>query len=355
MAYEVILENELCLRVDLIPCAHFCRYCSISSSGPGKVAALGFRRFHALVDRFEEWSKTSGYSVSPIVHNSDDITREVADFLDETIGPPGTVHSEPITPKDAKLRLETVRTGGVRFRSDDGIREWLSRWRDTGSTIVHGSFAGYREIHDWWNNRPGDYDFLMRIQQVAIEMEFQVSHTVFLTKNMLPSLDRLLEDLNRLPATPVNRWAFAPTYLGRARNSSAENQRITEEDRDRLAQNSALTETYTLRQGKSEREFIKELGANKARVPSHSLDLYVEDQNIRFLESAPCGRIVDDLRAKVEASYQAIPSSEELMSQYGDPDGTKVYDLQFELDSLWLDRCLREQDIRFERRLTHMS
>lgn len=354
MAFEVTLENTLCLRVDLIPCAHFCRYCCISSKGQGNVARLGFQRFHALVDRFEEWARSSGFSICPIVHNCDDITGEVAAFLDETIGPPGTSHSKPVTPQDARLRMGTVRTGGIRFRSDDGIREWLSRWRDAGSTIVHGSFAGHREAHDWWNNRPGDYDFLMRIQRIAVAMGFEISHTIFLTRNMLSSLGQLLEDLAGLPAKAVNRWAFPPAYFGRARSGSAQSHRLTEEDRDVLMQNTALTGTYEVHSSKSEREWIQKIEKEEADVPSHTLELYVEDGNIDYLESASCEEIIDNLRAKVEATYQALPSSSELRQRYGDRKGSKLYDMQLELDSLWLDRCLRERHIPFDRRLTHM-
>jgi hypothetical protein len=250
--------------------------------------------------------------------------------------------------------MDTVRTGGVRFRSDEGIREWLSRWRDAGSTIVHGSFAGHRESHDWWNNRRGDYDVLLRIQRIAVDMGFQISHSVFLTKKALLSLDALLEDLTRLSAKPVNQWAFLPAYLGRARSISAESHHITEEDRDHLIQNSALTGTYEINKWKSEREQIHELKAHEAGIPSHGLNLYVDEGNIEYLESAPCEKIVSNLQSRIEAAYQSIPSSAELMSRYGDSNGTRIYGLQLELDSLWLDRCLRKQKIAFERRLTHL-
>src|ERR1700722_19897274 len=253
MPYQISLSDELCLRADIIPCAHFCRYCCISSKAEGRQPQIPLSRFYALADRFEEWGRVSGFSVYDVVHNSDDITEEVAAFLDKTIGPSGTVHSKPVTPKDARLRMDTVRTGGVRFRTDDGIREWLSRWRDAGSTIVHGSFAGRRESHDWWNNRQGDYDFLMRIQKIAVEMGFQISQTIFLTKKALPFLNGLLDDLASLDAKPVNRWVFPPAYMGRARSTSAENQRISEEDRDKLIENRTLIETYEMKELKSER------------------------------------------------------------------------------------------------------
>lgn len=355
MPYEISLKNELCLRADLIPCAHFCRYCCISSKAENHQTRITLSRFYALMDRFEEWGKVSGFAVHDVVHNSDDITEEVAAFLDQTIGPAGTVHDKPITPKEARLRMGIVRTGGVRFRSDNEIREWLSRWRDAGSTIVHGSFAGHRESHDWWNNRQGDYDFLMRIQRVAVEMGFQISHTIFLTKKALLSLDPLLDDLARLPARPVNRWAFPPAYLGRARSTSAESHRITEEDRETLLQNSALIGTYEIDEWKSEREQINCLRTHEASIPSHWLNLYVDEANIEYLESAPCEKIVNDLRLRVEAAYQSLPSSAELMESYGDSHGKRIYGMKLDLDSLWLDRRLRERDIRFERRLTHLQ
>jgi hypothetical protein len=88
------------------------------------------------MDRFEEWGKASGFSVYVAVHNSDDITDEVATFLDEIVGPAGTGRAQSVTPKDARLRMDTVRAAGVRFRSDNEISGWLSPWRNTGSSGV---------------------------------------------------------------------------------------------------------------------------------------------------------------------------------------------------------------------------
>ena len=38
------------------------------------------------------------------------------------------------------------------------------------------------------------------------------------------------------------------------------------------------------------------------------------------------------------------------MQRYGDCNGKRLYDMPFELDSLWLDRRLRERYIPFDRR-----
>jgi hypothetical protein len=88
------------------------------------------------MDRFEEWGKASGFSVYDVVQNGDDIADGVATFLDETVGPAGTGRARPVRPKDARLRMDTVRAAGVRFRSDNEIRGWLSRGRTTGSSGV---------------------------------------------------------------------------------------------------------------------------------------------------------------------------------------------------------------------------
>jgi hypothetical protein len=99
---------------------------------------------------------------------------------------------------------------------------------------------------------------------------------------------------------------------------------------------------------------IHQLKAREAGTPSRGLILYVDERNIDYLESASCGEIVSDLQSRVDAAYRSIPSSAELMSRYGDSNRTRIYGMQLELDSLWLDRCLRVRDIYFERRLTHL-
>jgi hypothetical protein len=82
--------------------------------------------------------------------------------------------------------------------------------------------------------------------------------------------------------------------------------------------------------------------------------MYVDERNIEYLESAPCEKIVHDLRLSMESAYRSLPSGAELMERYGDSHGKRIYGIQLDLDSLWLDRCLREREIVFERRLTHL-
>src|SRR5262249_4772202 len=146
------------------PCAHLCRYCSIDAKGVSGLARISFERFYALVDRFELWGRDHGFRVEQIVHASDDITDEVEQFLAQVIPRAQAKSGDQGIAEVTRVRAGTVRTGGVRMRSDSEIRVWLARWREAGSTEVHGSFCGTGTVHDWWNNREGDYGFLLRIQ-----------------------------------------------------------------------------------------------------------------------------------------------------------------------------------------------
>lgn len=353
MAYEFVLKKQLVLRTTLVPCAHLCRYCCISSKGEHQLAQISVERFLALADRFAQWGKTADYSVVRIMHNSDEITADMVPFLDDqSVGSSAGARSAN---KSFNIKLPAVRTGGLRMRSDEAIQAWIASWRKTGADLVHASFAGHGEVHDWWNNRTGDYDFLMRIQKMAVEMGLKIGHTFFLMKNTLPGLQAVLDDLDRLNVKPDHRYPIPVAYLGRACSNAAERERLTEEDRDNFAHlDIAMELGFDRQRWKSEREWLRELKDGKDPSTQEGLCLRINEHNIEQLEATPCEATVEALLRRTAAAYHALPSREELMAEYGDAKSTRVYGDAHELDRLWLDRHIRKCDPPFERGLTHL-
>lgn len=353
MAYEFQLKRQLLLRTTLTPCAHLCRYCCISSKGDHALVPISIERFLALAERFTQWGKTADYSIVPIMHNSDEITAEMVPLLDgSSAQPSGSTQAEP---DPLKLRKQWLRTGGLRMRSDAEIQRWIEQWRKTGGAVVHGSFAGYRETHDWWNNREGDYDFLMRIQKVAVELGIEVGQTFFLMKNTLPDLRAVLDDIERLNARHRHRFLIPVGYLGRARSNAAQRERVTEEDLDQFARLDIASETgFERERWKSEREWITAFRSNGHTLQEQGLCLRVNEQNVGKIESTPCDEIVDELLRRTTAAYAALPSHRQLMDAYGDSNSTRIYAWDHEVERLWLDRHIRRHDPQFERGLTHL-
>jgi len=58
-------------------------------------------------------------------------------------------------------RYEGINMGGLRFRSLEGRSACLSGIRDLGVKTLYTSFAGHGAVHDYWNGRKGDFDYLM--------------------------------------------------------------------------------------------------------------------------------------------------------------------------------------------------
>lgn len=353
MAYRYVLSNKLIIQSNLIPCAHICRYCSISSDGLRSHGGIELTRFFELVDRFSAWGQSTGFEISDVVHSSDDITDEVAAFLDQTIGrPDGTIRPYAL-PAEARLRIGVVRTGGARMRSDEEIRSWLGRWREAGSTSVHASFAGHGAIHDWWNRRSGDYDFLLRIQQIAAEMEFKLSQTVFLARNTLHSIVALLADLDRIPVRPESRRAFPPAYLGRACDETVDAQRLTECERDSLPEAILRIPDLSIGDWRSEREWLQERSAWGDEVRKLDLILNVDRRNIAVLEHLSVDAIVERLADEAAKAYGQIPSQEDLVASFGDASCKKIYTRFDEVERRCFHRWMEDQRIPLEMRNIH--
>jgi hypothetical protein len=104
----------------------------------------------------------------------------------------------------------------------------------------------------------------------------------------------------------------------------------------------------------SERELVQEFNKEGMTPPSQGLYLRVDERNIDSLEARSCGQTGTDLKARLNAAYETIPSRGQLTARYGDSHGKKIYRGHDEVERLWLDRCLRECDISFERGLTHL-
>ena len=139
------------------------------------------------------------------------------------------------------------------------MREWLAERRDAGIEWVGASFAGHGAIHDRWNGRQGDFDFLTRIQRIAADLGMKRMERLFVIKSLLPDLDESIERLNLIPGQ-VRRFLCLFYYRGYA--VRFEDDRITEEIRDGLPKHIAAL-IGDLGEWRSEREWLKSVPDKK--------------------------------------------------------------------------------------------
>jgi len=163
---------------------------------------------------------------------------------------------------------------------------------------------------------------------------------LFLTKNILPHFDRLLDLLDMVPGERRGRSASPFFYAGLA--TRYEDERLTEDDRDNLPER-----INELRSGKfgtwlSEREWIPVMLDTATQPRRLVLKLDVDESNIERLESTPYEKIFAQRELEYQESYRAIPALDELCERYGNAENRRIYMMSRDVEGRWLDLHQRE-------------
>lgn len=231
-----------------------------------------------------------------------------------------------------------IATGGLRQRDDNEVRAWLSALREIGITRLHFAFAGHGPVHDRWNGRRGDFEWLMTVHRIGTELGFassspSASLRVFLARKM-----DWLDTLDTAGGSIAWRWAFPFGYLGNARRH--ERERIDELDRDTLAPRVAAL-CPSRKEWFSEREWLDRLDDFDKAAPPVDLILRLDTHNIDAVDTTSCDEIVTDLQSKAMAEAAPIPSLRTLGKQVGDRLNRRIYEGRDDIGRLWLDRFRR--------------
>jgi hypothetical protein len=309
------------------PCAHICRYCLISESR--KRSKLPFARFEHLVHRFYDWQQTErrDLQISVFVGPS-------FDYDIETLK--GVARLRERT--GAKFRI--LNLGGLRIRRGEELAAWLQERRAAGIVGFHTSLAGCGETHDRWNGRAGDFDYQTAILRLGGERGMLRQEKLFLTKNTLPLFDRLLDLLDAIPGELRSRTASPFFYAGLA--TRYEDERLTEDDRDRLPERINVLRPKKFDTWLSEREWIPVMLETANRARRLQLKLDVDESNIEYLERAPCAEVFSTREREYQKSYRATPALDELCSRYGDVTNRLIYMMSRDVEGRWLDLHQRE-------------
>jgi sulfatase maturation enzyme AslB (radical SAM superfamily) len=319
-------------------CAHECRYCFFDNH---KSSKNPFNRFSSIADRFLEWKKTQGLTNFPVIFRwfySDD--------------------AEPaVLKKDIELATRekmhrSLFLGGMRMRPESEMRIRLQKLRDVGVKFAYASFAGYGDVHDYWNSRPGDFEFLINTMTSAANLGMVFFQRIFLMKSTLPTLEKLIDKLDELPIKVKSREIYPLFYSGRARY--LEDERVTAADLEVLPER--VTKFLKKRKNwRTEREWMDTVYEREETSANVILKLYLDDTNIDRIESMSCEEIVSELENRTRAAYAALPAKRQLCEEYGDPTNLRLYQDFHDVQILWLDRYLKKYPIQFERSLTRLT
>jgi hypothetical protein len=334
-----ILEKVSCLTIEanISPCAHICRYCSIGDRG----SKFQIERWTAFVERFLDWQKSKSPN-APLVQGG--FLGPAYNFDLETF-----VSLSHWYERTQGHALTWIPLGGVKMCSDPEMRQWLLERQAAGVEGVSASFVGYGSVHDRWNGRRGDFNFLMRTLRTAAEIGMEHGTTLYLTKSSLPLMDELARTLDTLPTPHIGRHVRPFYYIGHGAHHEAEC--ITEEDREQLPAfaRESLEKNFGLR---SEREWIESIRSEEETPRDLYLHLELTRENIDRLEAMSCDDIFADLETRARVTLSAFPSLHELCETYGDRNGTKIM-IPVDIDRLWLSRFLDEHPMDFDRSLLH--
>jgi hypothetical protein len=309
------------------PCAHICRYCLISESR--KRSALPFARFEALVHRFHDWRQAErpdldiGVFVGPSY-----------DYDIETLKGMARLRER----RGAKFSM--LNLGGIRMRHGDDLAAWLQERRSAGVVELHTSLAGCDETHDRWNGRHGDFDYQLEVLRLGGSCGMIREEKLFLTKNTLPLFDRLLDILDAIPGEVRRRTASPFFFAGLA--TRYENERLTEDDRNRLPQRINELRPKNFGTWLSEREWIPVMLETASTPRRLSLKLDVNEANIDYLERTACEEIFVTREHEYQKSYRTIPPLDELCFRYGDSTNQRIYVMSRDVEGRWLDLHQRE-------------
>jgi hypothetical protein len=322
-------------------CAHSCRYCPIGR----KRSIITLEHYERFVKRVQQWIAEARPDLQMFHALGYHANHDQADL--ETMR---RLNGDPA--------IRGITLGGLPWRSDEQLRDWLALLESYGLKTVHATFGGINEVHDRWNNKPGNFDLLMRTLRVSSDMGFKLGQRLLVGKSTLSCLESLLDQLECLPWREGD-WRYAMPFFYQTKYQRAqpdvEEDRIDEAERERLPKRIRTLFTNPKEPDNlSEREWIEMTKGQPE--PNYNLTSVIRltADSMDELERKSIGEIVSDLEARTRRAYESIPSYHELLDRYGDRANTTIYSIRRCLDMKWLDMYRAEHpEIHLEQDLTH--
>ncbi|MBE6923152.1 MAG: hypothetical protein E7465_08265 [Ruminococcaceae bacterium] len=286
-----------------VPCENRCRYCLLSWDG--KLRGVDYDRSAEYARRFSDWLKENrpelgfdfyyGYSME---HPK---LLETVDFLGE-LGSPGG---------------KFLQFDGMKFRSDPEIHQLLTDLKNHGIQMIDLTFYGTRAYHDRFAARRGDFDYMMRILEIANEVGLTVNAGIALNHENVHQAEQLLNQLRMHDLG--NFYAFVPH--GEGRGASLEPVRFRLSDYEALPE--SVKAFLSKRRYRTEGEWVRE--GKFSQPQKRILTLVLTPENVDFIEKQSFSDTIRYLEKLDDDYYSAIPTLPELAKIYGDSTEEKFY------------------------------
>ena len=286
-----------------VPCENRCRYCLLSYDG--RVSGADFGRSRDYARRFYLWLQENRPDLSFLFGFG--YSMEHPHLLDairfcQSIG---------------SVTGEFLQFDGMKFRSDRELEGLLSDLKEAGIKLIDLTFYGTEAYHDRFAARAGDFDLMLRTLASANKVGLDVAVSIPVTGENAPEIDPLLDQLGQYRT--ARTVCFVPHCEGRGR--LLDRVRLTQKDYDRLSDRAkALLSRDRFR---TEGEWVRQGGGQP--LQHRALTLTLTEENFPFFESMDFAQTIAWLEKLDDDYYSAIPSFEELLRLYGDPQGQKLY------------------------------
>lgn len=333
-----------------VPCANRCRYCLLSYDG--RLSGVDYKRSEDYTKRFSGWIRENrpdldflfgfGYSMD---HPQ---LLETIDFLNSIDSPTG----------------QFLQFDGMRFRDEQELDELLRGIQRHGVKLIDLTFYGTREYHDRFAARKGDYEYMMTILKLANQIGLDVEVGIALSHENVGQIDGLMDELETYKLKRI--FCFVPHAEGRGvslnkvRFSQDDYVQLSERAKEHFNTNRYMPEcrwvklieklsTETLKRERTqsgdqstEHELtrIREL----LRLEKRVLTVVLTAENVDQFEQMSFADTISYLEKLDDDYYRIMPTVEELMGLYGDPEGDKYYSLR-DLYLNYQRRYIRENNL----------
>jgi len=286
-----------------VPCENRCRYCLLSYDG--NTTGIDFERSTVYASRFFEWIKKNRPDISFMFG------------FGYSMEHPELLNAIKFCQSIGSVSGEFLQFDGMKFRTPKELQTLLSQLKDNGIKLIDLTFYGTEAYHDRFAARSGDYKLMMDTLKIANQVGLDVSVSIPLTSENVSQIDDLVNQLEKHHTVRIS--CFVPHAEGRGR--LLDRVRFTLDDYEQLSDK--LKRFFNRDRFKPEMEWVRSglLPQSSKRV----LTVTLTPDNIGFFEHLDFHDTIAYLENLDDTYYQSIPTFEELIGIYGDPDGTKMF------------------------------
>ena len=316
------------------PCSNHCCFCSV---GKKRFDSIPFDRFTGIVERFLQWKEQSNLPLkiaTAVMHSHALMSYEQSKIYRELCARGGY---DPLG----------LQMNGCIFMPEDDLECIMENHLRAGYTAYTQTIAGYRDLHDKWVGRKGEFDFLMTMARVGARLGYTRQEQILLSQSSIPQLKELVNTLDSLPGLR-ERQIYPVTYIGWAKRIERERP-----DREAIRRVPAILNPWLYPENsdspfcianyKTEREWIDWvlLHYQDDEPRERFMMVRVDEGNLTWLESANCEEVYEQYLLRYNMMYNLLPEMTELCSRYGDRENERIYFLS-ELERKWVELYLDE-------------